>query len=74
MRVSDVDINVIYQLLKSVPEGMEITGIDLTHGYELKLIAGVEEINKLEYENGLEELTGLIEGINSKTKSIRRVR
>lgn len=60
MRVSDVDIEMIYKLLLSVPQGMQIQSIYLTNGYSLKLIAGTDEIKAVEYENSLNELNNII--------------
>lgn len=60
MRVSDVDIEIIYKLLQSVPQGMQIKSIDLTNGYSLNLVAGTEEINALEKEAALSELQNII--------------
>lgn len=56
MKVSDVDIKIIHKLLLSVPQGMEIESIDLTDGYTLRLQAGTNVINTLEFENSLDEL------------------
>lgn len=69
MKVSEVDIEKIYQLLKSVPQGMEVESIDLTEGYTLKLLAGTNEIDNLNYENSLQELRKAIKGYNN-TKRI----
>lgn len=60
MRVSDVDIKTIQKLLSSVPQGMEITSIDLTNGYSLNLKASTDIIYQLEYEQSLSELRKLI--------------
>ncbi len=62
MRVSDVDINIIHKLLLSVPQGMEITAIDLTDGYTLNLKASTDIVDQLEYEHSLDELRELIKG------------
>lgn len=68
MRVSDVDINTIHKLLLSVPQGMEITAIDLTDGYTLNLKASTDIVDQLEYEHSLDELRELIKG---KDKNVR---
>lgn len=68
MRVSDVNINVIEKLLMSVPGAMEIESINLTDGYSLRLIAGTNEIDKIEYENSLNELRKAIKGFNNRKK------
>lgn len=70
MRVSDVDIEIISKLLLSVPQGMQIESIDLSNGYSLRLIAGTEEIEKLNYENSLKELQKAINGFKSDVKKI----
>lgn len=70
MKVSDVDINIIHKLLLSVPQGMEIHSIDLTDGYNLRLIAGTDVISQLEYENSLQDLRELIKHQNRDVKKI----
>ena len=70
MRVSDVDINIIHKLLLSVPQGMEITGIDLTDGYTLNLKASTDIVDNLEYEYALEQLQDLIKGKGNKQRKI----
>lgn len=72
MKVSDVDINIIHKLLLSVPQGMEIHSIDLTDGYNLKLTAGTNVIDNLEYENSLQDLRALIKHQNRDVKKIGR--
>lgn len=70
MKVSDVDIEKIYKLLKSVPQGMEIESINLTDDYSLRLIAGTAEIDKIDYDNSLRELQNAIKGFNTDVKKI----
>lgn len=70
MKVSDVDIEKIYKLLKSVPQGMEIESINLTDGYSLRLIAGTAEIDKIDYDNSLRELQKAIKSFNTDVKKI----
>lgn len=70
MRVSDVDINTIHKLLLSVPQGMEITAIDLTDGYTLNLKASTDVVDQLEYEHSLSQLQALISG---QDKSIKKL-
>lgn len=60
MRVSDVDIDVIHKLLKSVPEGMEIKSINLVNGYTLELVAGTQELYEYEKELVLQEMNNLL--------------
>lgn len=72
MKVSDVDINIIHKLLLSVPQGMEIHSIDLTYGYNLKLTAGTNVIDNLEYESSLNDLRTLIKQQNRDVKKIGR--
>lgn len=59
MKVSDVNIEIIHKLLLSVPQGMQIKSIDLTNGYSLNLVAGVEEINAVEREIALDDLKSI---------------
>lgn len=70
MKVSDVDIDIIRKLLMSVPQGMEIHSIDLTDGYNLRLTAGTNVIEQLNYENSIEELRELIKHQNRSVKKI----
>lgn len=70
MKVSDVDIEIIYKLLKSVPQGMDIESIDLKDGYSLRLIAGTAEIDKIDYDNSLRELQKAIKSFNTDVKKI----
>lgn len=64
MKVSDVNIEIIEKLLLSVPQGMQIKSIDLTNGYSLNLVAGVDEINAVEREIALEDLQNIIKKYN----------
>ena len=64
MKVSDIDIDVIYKLLLSVPQGMEIESIALTKGYSLKLIAGTEELHAVEKQQSLNELNHILKQYN----------
>ncbi len=68
MRVSDVDIEIIYKLLQSVPEGMELEGIDLKNGYSLILRAGTDEIRAVEKEQSLNELTQVLKEYKEQDK------
>ena len=70
MKVSDVDIEKIYKLLQSVPQGMEIESINLEDGYSLRLIAGTAEIDQIDYENSLKELQKAIKSFNTDVKKI----
>ena len=74
MRVSDVDINIIHKLLLSVPQGMEITAIDLTDGYTLNLKASTDIVDQLEYEHSLGKIRELIEGQDKQVKGLPRKR
>lgn len=64
MKVSDVNIEIIHKLLLSVPQGMQIKSIDLTNGYSLNLVAGIEEINAVEREIALDDLKSIIKQYN----------
>lgn len=74
MRVSDVDINIIHKLLLSVPQGMEITAIDLTDGYTLNLKASTDIVDQLEYEHSLSQLRELIKGQDKEIKRLPKSR
>lgn len=70
IKVSDVDIEKIYKLLKSVPQGMDIESIDLKDGYSLKLIAGTTEIYDNEYKSSLQELKQILKNSQDDVKKI----
>lgn len=74
MRVSDVDINTIHKLLLSVPQGMDITSIDLTDGYTLNLKASTDIVDQLEYEHSLSQLHALISGQDKSIKKLGQKR
>ena len=74
MRISDVDINIIHKLLLSIPQGMEITAIDLTDGYTLNLKASTDIVDQLEYEHSLSKLRELIKGQDKDVKGLPRKR
>lgn len=74
MRVSDVDINIIHKLLLSVPQGMEITAIDLTDGYTLNLKSSTDIVDQLEYEHSLSQLQALISGQDKSIKKLGQKR
>ena len=74
MRISDVDINIIHKLLLSIPQGMEITAIDLTDGYTLNLKASTDIVDQLEYEHSLSKLRELIKGQDKDVKGRPRKR
>ncbi len=74
MRVSDVDINIIHKLLLSVPQGMELTSIDLTDGYTLNLKASTDIVDQLEYEHSLSQLQALISGQDKSIKKLGQKR
>ena len=61
MKVSDVDIELIHKLLKSVPQGMEVKSINLVGGYSLDLTAGTEELYQLDTADALKELNAILD-------------
>lgn len=69
LKVSEVDIEIIKQLLCSVPDGMEIKSINLVNGYSLDLTAGVAEITAIETQETLSELIGLIQHYDKSNKN-----
>lgn len=70
MKVKDVDLLKIEQLLKSVPDAMEIESIDLLNGYSLKLIAGTDELNQYDREQNLNELMRVVQRLKSSEKGL----
>lgn len=61
MLVKDVDLKVIRKLLDSVPDGIEVTAIDLSNGYQLKLVAGTEQLYEQEYAFKLKDLNNALD-------------
>ena len=70
MKVKDVDLCRIEQLLNSVPDAMEIESIDLLNGYSLKLIAGTDELNQYDREQNLNELMRVVQRLKSSEKGL----
>lgn len=68
MKVSDVDVHIIEKLLQCVPQGMEITAIELTDGYNLKLSASTNILSHIEKENSLDDLKAMIREYNKAEK------
>lgn len=73
MKVSDVDIELLHKLLKSVPQAMEITSIDLTNGYSLRLIAGTQEIHEYEKSEALKELNAILTKLRTLDKQEKQI-
>lgn len=68
MKVSDVDIELIHKLLLCVPQSMEISAIDLTDGYNLRLSASTDILNRIETENSLDELKKIMREYESRER------
>lgn len=61
MLIKDIDINQIEKLLSSVPENLECESIFFDgKTYQLKLIAGSEEVKAVDRAKALAELQELI--------------
>ena len=73
MKVSDVDIEIIYKLLMSVPQSMELDSIDLTQGYNLRLSASTHMLDRIETENSMEELRELLKEYDKISKKRKRL-
>ena len=73
MKVKDVDVNKIDELLQSVPDGMEIESINLENGYSLKLTAGTEEINNYNKEISMQALMKEIEKLKSADTGLMQI-
>lgn len=56
MLIKDIDLNVIADILKELPEGLSVTSISLTNGYEVNLMASVEQIHDYSGEEALKEI------------------
>lgn len=73
VKVKDVDLNKIDELLQSVPDGMEIESINLQNGYSLKLTAGIEEINNYNKEISMQALMDEIAKLNSSSTGLMQI-
>lgn len=68
MKVSEVNIEILHKLLLCVPQSMEIVGIDLVDGYNLRLLASTEMLTRIETENSLDELKKVIKEYDKKER------
>lgn len=61
MKISEVDINKIETLLKSVPSGADLESITfIGNEYQLHIIAGTNEIKKVKMDESLSELRRIL--------------
>lgn len=56
MKVKDIDVKIISDILKELPEYMEVTKISLTNGYQVHMVAGTEQIKDYDRDIALNEL------------------
>lgn len=70
MKVSDVDINQIVKLLNQVPEDMTVESIELTNGYEIRLITSLKENSEEETQRKLDELLRIIKGLDKTQNNV----
>lgn len=56
MLVKDIDVNIIAEILKELPEGLEVTSISLTNGYQVNLVAGTEQIHDVSGDEALQDI------------------
>lgn len=68
LKVSDVNIELLHKLLLCVPQSMEIDSIDLTDGYNLRLSASTEMLNRIETENSLDDLKKVLREYDKKER------
>ena len=73
MKVSDINLSVIAELLASVPDGCECESIILTDDkYQLRLIAGTDQIRAKKQELSLEELNIILSQYENKKLSANK--
>lgn len=56
MLVKDIDVNVISDILKELPDYLEVISIDLVNGYKVHLTAGSEQIKDYNRDIALDEI------------------
>ncbi len=56
MLIKDIDLNVIADILKELPEGLEVTSISLTNGYQVNLMASDKLINDNSGQEALNDI------------------
>lgn len=68
MKKSDIDINVIKEILESVPEDNEVISIDLTNNnYKVNVVFDYKEKSEEKYTVSLNELLQLIKDYENST-------
>ncbi len=60
MLIKDIDLNVIADILKELPEGLEVTSISLTKGYQVNLLASDKLINDNSGDEALKDIINYI--------------
>lgn len=68
MKKSEIDINVIKEILESVPEDNEVISIDLTNNnYKVNVVFDYKEKSEEKYTVSLNELVQLIKDYENST-------
>lgn len=57
----DIDINRVEQLLKSVPEYMDIKAIVLSNGYQLDITVGEKNLSAVNFDAALARMNEILE-------------
>lgn len=60
MKNKDINIEIIYQLLRQVPEDVEVTGIDLIDTYRVKFVMDYDDHKEEKMQQSMECLMELI--------------
>lgn len=60
MKNKDINIEIIYQLLRQVPDDVEVTGIELTDTYRVKFVMDYDDHKEEHKEASMECLMELI--------------
>lgn len=62
MKIKDIDIDKIKQLLESVPDGIDCESITFNSGdFQLHLVAGTVNIRNVNFSQSLDELRRVLE-------------
>lgn len=56
MLVKDIDVNVISDILKELPDYLDVSEITFNNGYQVHMVAGTERIKDYDRDVALDEI------------------
>ncbi len=65
MKVKDIDIDKIEQLINSIPEDLEVNSINLRVGYQLELTKSYSESSEERKQAALDNLMKMIDNLKN---------